>query len=164
MRIGKERKRAKKERNSNISGVVRKYLIGEEMGKKGVPENRCAKIVCLLWMWTLCADLGNSGSGALWGPAHAANRKQAETKDQGLVLGVWKIIRCKYHFAFILVFWPYWKVLNVFKKFWNFIFELLVNILNVMKMKKILSIRFDFFKIDKSLFWNIEEYPCKVAY
>ena len=31
MRIGKERKR-----NSNIFGVVIKYLIGEEMGKKGV--------------------------------------------------------------------------------------------------------------------------------
>ena len=36
MRRGKERKRAKRDRNSNIFGVVRKYLIGEEMGKKGV--------------------------------------------------------------------------------------------------------------------------------
>ena len=35
MRIGKERKRAKRDRNSNIFGVERKYLIGEEMGKKG---------------------------------------------------------------------------------------------------------------------------------
>ena len=36
MGIGKERKRAKRDRESNIFGVVRKYLIGEEMGKKGV--------------------------------------------------------------------------------------------------------------------------------
>ena len=37
MRIGKVRKRAKMDRNSiNIFGVVRKYLIGEEMGKKVV--------------------------------------------------------------------------------------------------------------------------------
>ena len=36
MRIGKERNRAKRDRNSNIFGVVRKYLIREEMGKKGV--------------------------------------------------------------------------------------------------------------------------------
>ena len=36
MRIGKERKRAKRDRNSNIFGVIRKYLIGEEIGKKGV--------------------------------------------------------------------------------------------------------------------------------
>ena len=36
MRIGKERIIAKRDRNSNIFGVVRKYLIGEEMGKKGV--------------------------------------------------------------------------------------------------------------------------------
>ena len=35
MRIGKERKRAKRDRNSKIFGVVRKYRIGEEMGKKG---------------------------------------------------------------------------------------------------------------------------------
>ena len=74
MRIGKERKRAKRDRNSTIFGVVRKYLIGEEMGKKGIRKvqnpyfisinrmirkyilsfhpiqslkNRCAKIVCL---------------------------------------------------------------------------------------------------------------------
>ena len=33
-KIGKERKRAKTDRNFNIFGVVRKYLIGEEMGKK----------------------------------------------------------------------------------------------------------------------------------
>ena len=41
MRIVKERKRAKRNRNSNIFGVVRKYLIGEEMGKKGAikPQN-----------------------------------------------------------------------------------------------------------------------------
>ena len=38
MRIGKERKRAKKDRNSNIHGVVRKYLIGEERGYKD-PES-----------------------------------------------------------------------------------------------------------------------------
>ena len=36
MRIGKEMKRAKRDRNSNIFGVVRKYPIGEEMRKKGV--------------------------------------------------------------------------------------------------------------------------------
>ena len=36
MRIGMERKRAKRDRNSDIFGVVRKYLIGEETGKKGV--------------------------------------------------------------------------------------------------------------------------------
>ena len=36
MRRGKERKRAKRNRNSNIFGVVKKYLIGEEMGKKEV--------------------------------------------------------------------------------------------------------------------------------
>ena len=35
MRIGKERKSARRDRNSNIFGVVRKYLIGEEMEKKG---------------------------------------------------------------------------------------------------------------------------------
>ena len=76
MRIRKERKRAKRERDSNIFGVVRKYIIGEEIGKKrGVgeedprsqkvpesyfisinrlirkyflsfPEKRCAKIPC----------------------------------------------------------------------------------------------------------------------
>ena len=33
-KIGKERKRADRDRNSNIFGAVRKYLIGEEMGKK----------------------------------------------------------------------------------------------------------------------------------
>ena len=33
MRRGKERKRANK--TSNVIGIVRKYLIGEEMGKKG---------------------------------------------------------------------------------------------------------------------------------
>ena len=39
MRIGKEKKRAKRDRNSNIFGVLRKYLIWEEMGKKrGVGE------------------------------------------------------------------------------------------------------------------------------
>ena len=36
MRIGKERKRAKRDRNSNIFGVAKKFLIGEKMGKKGV--------------------------------------------------------------------------------------------------------------------------------
>ena len=36
MRIGKERKTAKRDRTSNIFGDVRKYLIGEEMGKKRV--------------------------------------------------------------------------------------------------------------------------------
>ena len=36
MRIGKERKRARRDRNANIFGVVKKYLIGEEMGKNGV--------------------------------------------------------------------------------------------------------------------------------
>ena len=36
MRIGKERKRAKRDRSSNIFWVVRKYLIGEEIGNKGV--------------------------------------------------------------------------------------------------------------------------------
>ena len=37
--IGQKRKRAKTERNSNIFGVLRKYLIWEEMGKKrGVGE------------------------------------------------------------------------------------------------------------------------------
>ena len=36
MRRGKDRKRAKMERNSNIFGVEKKHLIGEEMGKKGV--------------------------------------------------------------------------------------------------------------------------------
>ena len=36
MRIGKERKRAKRDRNSDNFGVVRKYLIGKEMGKKWV--------------------------------------------------------------------------------------------------------------------------------
>ena len=36
MRIGKERKKAKRDRNSNMFGVVRKYFNGEEMGKKGV--------------------------------------------------------------------------------------------------------------------------------
>ena len=36
MRIGKERKRARRDRNSDIFGVVRKYLIGKEMEKKGV--------------------------------------------------------------------------------------------------------------------------------
>ena len=35
MRRGKERKRAKKERNSNIFGVVKKYLIREEWERKG---------------------------------------------------------------------------------------------------------------------------------
>ena len=35
-KIGKERKRAKRDRNSNIFRVVRKYLIGEEMAKNGV--------------------------------------------------------------------------------------------------------------------------------
>ena len=35
MRIGKERKRAKRDRNCNIFGVVRKYIIREEIGKKG---------------------------------------------------------------------------------------------------------------------------------
>ena len=34
MRRGKERKKAKRDRNSNIFGVVRKYLIGKEMGSK----------------------------------------------------------------------------------------------------------------------------------
>ena len=32
------KKRAMRDRNSNIFGVVRKYLIGEEMGKKGVKK------------------------------------------------------------------------------------------------------------------------------
>ena len=36
MRIGKERKRAKRDRNYNIFGVVKKYLIWEGLGKKGV--------------------------------------------------------------------------------------------------------------------------------
>ena len=36
MRIGKERKRAKRDRNSYMFGIVRKYLIREEMGKKGM--------------------------------------------------------------------------------------------------------------------------------
>ena len=36
MTIGKEKKRAKRDRNFSIFGVVRKYLIREEMGKKGV--------------------------------------------------------------------------------------------------------------------------------
>ena len=36
MKIGKERKRAKRGRNSTIFGVVRKYLVGELMGKEGV--------------------------------------------------------------------------------------------------------------------------------
>ena len=36
MRRGEEKKRAKTERNSNFFGVVKKYLIGKEMGKKGV--------------------------------------------------------------------------------------------------------------------------------
>ena len=40
MRIGKERKRAERGRNSYIFGVVRKYLIGEEMGKKRVIKAR----------------------------------------------------------------------------------------------------------------------------
>ena len=53
---GKERNRAKRDRNSNIIGVVKKYFIGEEMGKKGVIKvqnpysiltNRCAKTVSL---------------------------------------------------------------------------------------------------------------------
>ena len=38
-KIGKERERAKRDRNSNIFGVVRKYLIGQEMGKKRGPRN-----------------------------------------------------------------------------------------------------------------------------
>ena len=39
MRIGKERKRAKRDRNSNIFGVVRNSTIGKEMRKKrGVGE------------------------------------------------------------------------------------------------------------------------------
>ena len=40
MRIGKEKKRAKRDRNSDIFGVVRKYLVGELMGKEGVIKVR----------------------------------------------------------------------------------------------------------------------------
>ena len=40
MKRGKERKRAKRDRNTYIFGVVRKYLIGEEMEKKGVIKSR----------------------------------------------------------------------------------------------------------------------------
>ena len=36
MRLEKERIRGKRDRNSNIFWVVRKYFIGEEMGKKEV--------------------------------------------------------------------------------------------------------------------------------
>ena len=42
--MGKERKRAKRDRNSNIFGAVRKYLIREEVGKKrcvGKEDSRC---------------------------------------------------------------------------------------------------------------------------
>ena len=39
MRIGKERKRAKRDRNSNILGVVRKYPIGRNWERKGSAMN-----------------------------------------------------------------------------------------------------------------------------